>query len=610
MKKLSLLVVLLAAAVTASAAGQFKANVRQVNKLKLNKEQVMTKKAVAKKAPARVINEQPEGTAFNYTTAGRCDYASNGYLYGGEMSGNTRVVFAEDGKTVYVRNILYNSGSNFGNNWVEGTLEGNTLTIPMGQSIYWSDQYSADVVLTWGEVVLTEDEKFAFVADETVTEVTYLLGEDGSLTMQGGVVPTSDDAQANEYYLGAGLSAIWTDDASWSGFCNFSQVLSDPVVPPTAPTLITEQPEGELLSFFRAGACIYSGWFGLDVTEVDGKLNVVLGTDGKAYIQNPLWWFDSSNTWVEGSYDPETGTIQVPVGQYVTYDEEDEYGVQLMWGSTYVYQDVDENGEEGYYLGTEVDEEVSYINYQIVDDKIYLLGSEGDMNAEFPENFNATGLYAMYSDNQSWAGDLEFTGEGQAMGQIVNRVPAVPADPTLPEEAWYDCGNEGGFSTFSFNMPTTDVDGNMLDPECLSYAIFTDDDVPFVFDAVTYSYDLEEDMTEIPYEVYNSGYDFHKGYCYFYRTNADGFERFFNRRIGVQAIYTVDVPENDGAAKAPVVNKSNIVYWELPGYSAIDSVKAELDTNAPVYNVMGQKMSGRDLPAGIYIQNGRKFIVK
>ena len=59
-----------------------------------------------------------------------------------------------------------------------------------------------------------------------------------------------------------------------------------------------------------------------------------------------------------------------------------------------------------------------------------------------------------------------------------------------------------------------------------------------------------------------------------------------------------------------MANKSNIVYWELPGYSAIESVKAELDVNAPVYNIMGQKMNANNLPAGVYIQNGKKFVIK
>ncbi len=612
MKKLSVLFVALAVAASASAAG-FKTHVRPIDK-KIVKEQVMTKKDIqaAKKAPARVINEQPEGSAYNYTTSGRADYASGSSLYVGDMSGNTRVVFGE-GNTVYVRNILYNSGSSFGNNWVEGTLEGNVLTIPLGQSVYYSASYDADIVLVWGSVTF-DGEYFDFVVDDTVTEVTYLLGEDGSLTMQGGIEPTSTDTSSEAAYMGTGLSARWTDDLSWSGFCNFSQVLSDPVNidDMVLPTVITEQPEGDLYSYFRSGNCIYSSLFGLGTTTVDGKMNVVFGKtdgelDGKVYIQNPLWWFDSYNSWVEGTYDWMTGLITIPVGQYLSYDEESEYGVQLMWGSTYVYQDVDENGEEGYYLGTEVDEEAENIYFMIGDDVIELQNSEGDATLEFPENYNATGLYAMYSDDLTWAGALEFG----VKGQIVNAVPAVPADPTLPEEPWYDCGDESGFSTFDFVLPTTDVDGNMIDPECLSYSIFTDDDQIFTFDPAVYTYDdLTEPITEVPYWIYESGVDFHKGYVYFYRTNAQGFEPMFTRRIGIQAIYTVDVPESEGAPKkVPVVNKSNIVYYELPT-TAIETVKAELDVNAPVYNIMGQKMNAKSLPAGIYIQNGKKFIVK
>ena len=151
----------------------------------------------------------------------------------------------------------------------------------------------------------------------------------------------------------------------------------------------------------------------------------------------------------------------------------------------------------------------------------------------------------------------------------------------------------------------------MIDPECLSYSIFTDDDQIFTFDPAVYTYDdLTEPITEVPYWLYASGVDFHKGYVYFYRTNAEGFEPMFTRRIGVQAIYTVDVPETEGAPKkAPVVNKSNIVYYELPN-TAIESVKAELDVNAPVYNIMGQKMNANNLPAGVYIQNGKKFVIK
>jgi len=144
----------------------------------------------------------------------------------------------------------------------------------------------------------------------------------------------------------------------------------------------------------------------------------------------------------------------------------------------------------------------------------------------------------------------------------------------------------------------------------MSYSIFTDDDQLYTFEAAKYTWDrLAEDYTEVPYSVWSHGIYLRGNGCNFYRTNAEGFDPFFTRRIGVQAIYTVDVPEGEGAPKkAPVVNKSNIVYYELPNV-AIETIQADANTDAPIYNIMGQKMTG-NLPAGIYIQNGKKFIVK
>ena len=93
----------------------------------------------------------------------------------------------------------------------------------------------------------------------------------------------------------------------------------------------------------------------------------------------------------------------------------------------------------------------------------------------------------MWSDDLSWVGDIEFN----TLGVIVDLVPVVPANPTADE--WYDCGDETGYSRFYFTLPTTDVDGNGIDPEYLSYSIFTDNgNGPelFTFLAEDYTYDL------------------------------------------------------------------------------------------------------------------------
>ena len=404
-------------------------------------------------------------------------------------------------------------------------------------------------------------------------------------------------------------------DMFWLNIDDVSVTDEEPLPEPESPTVITEIPEGcDVYTYFRNSGTIYSGFFGISGGVTDGKFTVAFDmTNGDVYIQNPMWYFDGSNSWVKGTYDWTTGIITIPTGQYLSWYEDYQYGVVLGLGSTYVYQDVDpETGEEGYYLGTEIDEETTEISFMIDDDCIYLLDGEGNINAEFPDNFNATGMYGYYSDDLSFT-SLEFpnvdeNGYAKPFGQIVNAVPAVPADPIVSEnidEAWYDCGDESGYSRFYFTLPTTDVDGNMIDPELLSYSIFTDDDQLFTFPAEDYTYDLSEDITEVPYWLYSDAVDFNKGYVYMYRTNAEGFEPLFEHRIGIQVYYTVESPET----KAPVRNESNIVYCELP-ITGISSVKAELDYNAPIYNIMGQKMRGNNLPAGVYIQNGKKFIVK
>lgn len=90
--------------------------------------------------------------------------------------------------------------------------------------------------------------------------------------------------------------------------------------------------------------------------------------------------------------------------------------------------------------------------------------------------------------------------EFNTKGEVLHAVPAVPANPIAV--SWKDNGNEDGGSRFGFTLPTKDVAGNPIDDEKLSYSIYTDNDQLFTFDAETYSDDLTEDMTEIPYSIY------------------------------------------------------------------------------------------------------------
>lgn len=130
----------------------------------------------------------------------------------------------------------------------------------------------------------------------------------------------------------------------------------------------------------------------------------------------------------------------------------------------------------------------------------------------------------------------------------------TPANPTNVK--WFDCGNESGQSRLTFTLPTVDVDGNELDPELVGYRIYTDDDQIFTFRATDYPNDgLWGSTTDIYNYQWSTGSDIQGNVVYFYRTNAEGYTRFFNNRIGIQAFYMND---NFG-----IGGLSEIVYDEL-----------------------------------------------
>lgn len=597
MKKLSLLFAAVAVALCASAAGQFQVN-RQVNKYMLAKQNVKAERMLEKKVinqPARVITEQPEGQAYDLTRAGGAVYVSGDYLTVGEQTKKARFVFAPDGTTVYIRDLLYGSGDYFSHYWVEGTIEGNTLTVPLGQSIAYVENYDADIILCWGTTYAENETTIGYTRDESVTEVTYTIDLDNqTYTMNGSVAPESDDSSVAEAYLATGLTAYWSDDDSWSGFIEWNTVFSNPTEPAETPTIITEQPEGELKSYLRSGGNIYNSWFGLMVAKQEGKAKVVFAEDGETvYFQDPIYGVGTGN-WVKGTLNG--NKITLPLGQYLSYNEDSEYGLVLARMSTSVEEgEPDEDGEPTYTLLFDI-EDTEVATYTIDEEAgtITLDDSDGDVEAEFPNNYIASGLALIWSDDASFYA-MDFS---TVYTYMPPAEPAVPADPSFDEEPWYDCGDDSGFSRLTFTMPTTDVDGTPLDQEFLSYSVYVDNETePFVFDAATYESDLTEDMTEIPYEIYSIGYDFYPYRIYFYYTN-EGDNPLFTERIGIQAIYTVD----------GVRNASNIVYWP-EGTDGIDTVKANNTADGAIYNIMGQKMSG-NLPAGIYIQNGKKFIVK
>jgi hypothetical protein len=603
MKKLSVLLVAALVAVSAFAGKPInhplsvKKGIKAVNteKVKFNSNELKAK-ANSK------INKfaAPEGDVINYDrSGGAVIYVASwfgSYIEATEQGGTDRVgiIYGEDNK-VYLKNIIFGAADNYGDFWVEGTIEDNLIYVPLGQKVYSYESYGVDVVLGWGTTYIADDGYFNIDIDERATDAVYMINQDGTISLLDTQGVDVIDASSDESYLATGLALVYAGNedyaGGWDGFIEWNTVLTEHIAVPV-PNIIYDQPEGDLYTYYRNSACVYNNYGEAYVDKTNGKVNVVFGEsnyDGtrKVYIQDPLWW-RPLGTWVEGTYNWMTGEISIPTGQCIGWSEADEYGILLGWGSSkFDYAEYDDWYEEYInYVTSELDENVTEIKFMIDGDYLYLLDTKGNIEAEYPDNYNATGMMGYWSDDLSMD-CVEFCnrdeyGYAEPWGYIVNLVPAVPANPTADD--WYDCGDETGFSKFYFTLPTEDVDGNIIDPEYLSYSIFIDNgNGPelFTFPAEDYTFDLYDDITEVPYELYSSAVDFRDYFVYMYRTNAEGYEPLFTENIGIQVYYTIN----------GVKNASEIV-WLYEHHVGVDEVLAgKTVANVRYFNVAGQEMA-------------------
>ena len=207
------------------------------------------------------------------------------------------------------------------------------------------------------------------------------------------------------------------------------------------PTVIEEQPDGELRLYQRTGGVIREvekedalddEWpYEIVNEQQDGSLSIVFAEGGKVYIQRPVSW-SYYNGWVEGTLSEDGKTITVPMGQYVAYTFTMEMGVQVA-----VFSYDEDLGSYRY------NESITELTYTINDDgTISLNGTDrytilGTMNRVFGEQFQ----YLDYEWLQ--AGDY---------GSVY--VPATEQPQTPPE----------GLVTENYYLTTANYDGMEWEP--------------------------------------------------------------------------------------------------------------------------------------------------
>ncbi len=476
-------------------------------------------KAAPRKAPVKraaatadvpeILYDTPEGEMRMYSRDGDGYTESYGYIVPDSQHGYfLKMVYAPDGTTVYMYNPI--ASCYMAEAWVKGSTDGTTVTIPTGQYLAYSEEMGYGLTLEAGKLTETTNEygdvDITYMRDESVKEITFTVGADGVLTIDSKFCHDDPDEPAQNV-----VGAFYDDDGTWGAYTMYNSRYTP------FDDIAVSAPEGTVFEDW-AMTSVDFGEGGRKVTFVKAAVS-----GDKMYLSNldPVF----PDAVMEGTVEGDKVTFStnqfmgICMDLYLTYFVADRYSVETIYDEEY-------------------DEEYEQLVNRMADKLVmaYDAGARTLTSAEGDGIIINAGKGV--ADDESSLGFLDIYFNPVLQG--FDEVAATPATPRVVQ--FFDGFEDYGESLAYIELPATDADGNILNYNKLSYAIYTRvDDVeePFVFYPDEYpglaEYGLDE-LTEVPYTmtVYNEyGYeDIAQGgsMVYFYAQSPDA--------IGVKSIYT------------------------------------------------------------------------
>ncbi|MBR4565639.1 MAG: hypothetical protein IKO17_01670 [Prevotella sp.] len=448
-------------------------------------------KAKARRASA--IVDQPEGREVVYLRSGNAYYYYWGYIFNATVSASVgKAVFAEDGNTVYLKGLISQYPIDA---WFKGTINGNTITVTFPQKAL--DSGGTEYFLNYGSL----DNSFNFTPK-------------GDLTFNYDPETLDITSSKSAFINGTEQVALVDSKNAWSGYSDWN--ISMTAVKDT----LVEAPEG-----------LKTSTYSLTAEGYDGSLVQVGFSGNDVYVQG----IDKNlpDTWIKGTING--NKVVFKRGQYVGADEVSGYHQYLM--SAKGTQAYDPEYEEYYTQYTLNNNDIEFVydsaNKTLSQSTTFLLNA-GKETVNY--------LYAF----------------DKASITPFNEVAATPVAPTINsinEGGWEYYYNEYGWGYIDFNINLSDINGNYIVPEKVSYAIWTrvnGEEKQLTLTPWDYIY-LEDTMNEFPYgftenwDIYVSGANTQ---FYYHVIGPEAF--------GVQVIYR-------GAGEE---RKSEIVWAEVSGFGA------------------------------------------
>ena len=392
MKKLSLLLLLLAVGLTALAGTKMGAPERLPNDSVFGDEY-------------HVYQRTNHGSAVNPVT----------HTYMVPQDGTIEVLFYDGGNSGFIKNVVYGSDKELGDYWVECyTDQEGGFFVPMGQKVYVRKRdgsfTKANAILTWGTIHYDAvSQETTFTRAPEVNYAEYSVNVDGTtIILEGTSGPVAIEAQDEVSYDATGLGLVWevedSEEGEWTGYCEWGTGFE------FTSYVIDEQPEGEVKTYTRTSDCIHFAYsnskddptsYSTEALTDQGQ--IVFGDDGKTvYMKDPLLSM-KYNTWVMGTLSEDGTEIMVNSPQYL-YAANNNY-VRFSPGYCTIRSVYPSDAAPYDYLLIAPDYYYHQIVYAIDGNTIRLTDTYASIDASYPDKFNAAGLYAL--DNLGKYGSIE-----------------------------------------------------------------------------------------------------------------------------------------------------------------------------------------------------------
>lgn len=156
-----------------------------------------------------VIVSPAEGKHQLYSRSGIAMYVSDGDIVASDQMGALEMVECTDG-TIYIKDII---SSYQAETWVKGTKQGDVITVPSGQPIYYDYEYETTLSVGWGTI--TAEGVLTKSGDQSAP-FTFTV-EDDVISLQG----TSLWEEGSEASF---MSINWDDDNTATGYGDIQSV--------------------------------------------------------------------------------------------------------------------------------------------------------------------------------------------------------------------------------------------------------------------------------------------------------------------------------------------------------------------------------------------------